>query len=233
MAKYKAEACQWIDNVEESLCDLFSPEEINKITTGSQITRSYKLVASEYAKDDAMAYKNFLTSQNIMLNSEDTYAESQEDHLENCWKEPPRSVYSCTTYYTAPTGTSSSVSSLTDPKGQTSDVLNQTLQDIVICTETVENAYQEDKAVLKQLQETMTAPQHNTTVQDNIALLCKQSESITQKTNKLEAWKVQFNAAKEKHFKELEKKMKKQFECQEENTDRKFKDMNTTTGKNK
>eukprot|EP00957_Ditylum_brightwellii_P080086 6090633-Ditylum_brightwellii.AAC.1 len=89
MAKYKAEACQWIDNLEESLCNLFSSGEIDKITTGSQITHSYELVASEYTKDTTMAYKNFLASQNIVLNAEDEYTESQEDHLENCWKEPP------------------------------------------------------------------------------------------------------------------------------------------------
>eukprot|EP00957_Ditylum_brightwellii_P128853 9829544-Ditylum_brightwellii.AAC.1 len=88
MAKYKAKAFQWIDNLEEFLCDLFPPDEIDKITTGSQITCSYKLVASEYAKDAAMAYENFLASQNIVLNAEDEYTESQEDHLENCWKEP-------------------------------------------------------------------------------------------------------------------------------------------------
>eukprot|EP00957_Ditylum_brightwellii_P130762 9976206-Ditylum_brightwellii.AAC.1 len=51
-----------------------------------------KLVASENAKDAAIAYENFLASQNIMLNAEDEYTESQEDHLENCWEELPRSV---------------------------------------------------------------------------------------------------------------------------------------------
>eukprot|EP00957_Ditylum_brightwellii_P072362 5499540-Ditylum_brightwellii.AAC.1 len=70
---------------------------------------------------------------------------------------------------TTPTGTASSVSGLTDPK------------------ETVEKAYQEDRVTLQQLQETMTALQHNTTVQDNLALLCEQTESISQKTDELEA----------------------------------------------
>eukprot|EP00957_Ditylum_brightwellii_P039036 2950209-Ditylum_brightwellii.AAC.1 len=83
-----------------------------------------------------MAYKNFLASQNIMLNAGEEYTESREDHLENCWKEPLRSVYSHTAHSTAPTGTASSVSGLTDPKGQAYDIPNQTLQDIIIHTET-------------------------------------------------------------------------------------------------
>eukprot|EP00957_Ditylum_brightwellii_P182131 13876637-Ditylum_brightwellii.AAC.1 len=99
-----------------------------------------------------MAYENFLASQNIVLNAEDEYTESQDDHLENCWKEPPRLVYSQTAHSTAPTGTASSVSGLTDPKGRASDVTNQMLQDIAIHTEIVEKAYQEDKATLQQLQ---------------------------------------------------------------------------------
>eukprot|EP00957_Ditylum_brightwellii_P120384 9185477-Ditylum_brightwellii.AAC.1 len=77
-----------------------------------------------------MVYKNFLASQNIVLNAEDEYTESQVDHLENCWKEPPRLAYSCTAHSTVPTGTASSVSGLPDPKGQALDVPNQTLQDI-------------------------------------------------------------------------------------------------------
>eukprot|EP00957_Ditylum_brightwellii_P111700 8519615-Ditylum_brightwellii.AAC.1 len=124
---------------------------------------------------------------------------------------------------TAPTGTASSVSKLTDPKGQAFDVPNQMLQDSVIRTETVGNAYQEDKAMLQQLQETTTALQRNTTVQDNLALFCEQAEPISHKTDKLEAWKVQFDTAQEKCFKESEKKIEKCFERQEESIDKKFK----------
>eukprot|EP00957_Ditylum_brightwellii_P118049 9002957-Ditylum_brightwellii.AAC.1 len=61
------------------------------------------------------------------------------------------------------------------------------IRDIVIHTETVEKAYKEDKAMLQQLQETTAALQHDTAVQDNTALLCEQTKSISQKTNKLEA----------------------------------------------
>eukprot|EP00957_Ditylum_brightwellii_P008462 641697-Ditylum_brightwellii.AAC.1 len=89
MAEFKDEVCQWINNSEESLCNLFLFAEMDKITTGSRITRSYKLVASENATDAAIAYKNFLASQNIVLNVDDEHTESQEDYLENCWKEPP------------------------------------------------------------------------------------------------------------------------------------------------
>eukprot|EP00957_Ditylum_brightwellii_P167691 12765637-Ditylum_brightwellii.AAC.1 len=105
MAKYKDEACQWINNLEKSLCNLFSLDEIDKITSGSWITRIYKLVASENAKGAAMAYENILASQNIALNAEDDYTESQEDHLKDCQKEPPMSVYSCTAHSTTPSGT--------------------------------------------------------------------------------------------------------------------------------
>eukprot|EP00957_Ditylum_brightwellii_P154809 11781774-Ditylum_brightwellii.AAC.1 len=108
---------------------------------------------------------------------------------------------------------------------------HQTLKDIVTCTETVEKAYQEDKAMLQQLYETSSALQNDTTVQDNFALLCEQTESISKKTDKLEAWTAQFDAAQEKHFKESEKKIKKRFEYQEESIDGKFKDMNTTMKK--
>eukprot|EP00957_Ditylum_brightwellii_P060456 4590758-Ditylum_brightwellii.AAC.1 len=94
------------------------------------------------------------------------------------------------------------------------------LQDINTHTKTVEKAYQEDKATLQQLHETTTALQNNTTVQDNLILPCEQTESISQETDKLDAWKAQFDAAQEKHFKELVKKMKKRFKHQEENIDR-------------
>eukprot|EP00957_Ditylum_brightwellii_P036185 2741049-Ditylum_brightwellii.AAC.1 len=107
-------------------------------------------------------------------------------------------MYSCTAHSTAPTGTASLVSGLTDPNGQESEIPNQTLQDIVIHTETGGKAYQEGKARLQQLQETTTTLQHDTTVQYNIALLCKQTKSISHKTNNLEAWKVQFDVAQEK-----------------------------------
>eukprot|EP00957_Ditylum_brightwellii_P186040 14164605-Ditylum_brightwellii.AAC.1 len=71
MAEFKDEAYQWIDNLEESLCNLSLFTEIDRITTGSWITRSYKSVASENAKDAAIAYKNFLGNQNLVLNIED------------------------------------------------------------------------------------------------------------------------------------------------------------------
>eukprot|EP00957_Ditylum_brightwellii_P159789 12162288-Ditylum_brightwellii.AAC.1 len=63
--------------------------------------------------------------------------------------------------------------------------------------------------MLQQLHETTIAQQHDTTVQDNIALL-------PQKTR----------------FKDSEKEMKKQFERQEESIYGKFKDMNTVVEKN-
>eukprot|EP00957_Ditylum_brightwellii_P169741 12920247-Ditylum_brightwellii.AAC.1 len=42
MKKLKDKACDWIDKLEESLCNLFSSAEMDEITTGARITRSYK-----------------------------------------------------------------------------------------------------------------------------------------------------------------------------------------------
>eukprot|EP00957_Ditylum_brightwellii_P145553 11082695-Ditylum_brightwellii.AAC.1 len=85
----KDAACAWINKLEESLSNLFLPAEIDKITTGAKITRSYKATSSENAKDATAAYKNYFKSQN---NHIDVYAEhidSKEDNLRNCWREPP------------------------------------------------------------------------------------------------------------------------------------------------
>eukprot|EP00957_Ditylum_brightwellii_P146911 11184930-Ditylum_brightwellii.AAC.1 len=75
--------------------------------------------------------------------------------------------------------------------------MSQALQDIVKRTETVENKYKKDKASLKELVETTSAMQNNTTVHNNLALLQEQTASISKKTDELEAWKQQFNAAQE------------------------------------
>eukprot|EP00957_Ditylum_brightwellii_P142346 10844774-Ditylum_brightwellii.AAC.1 len=55
----KAKTCAWIDELEDSLSNLFLPAEIDKITTGAKITRSYKTTSSENAKDAAAAYENY------------------------------------------------------------------------------------------------------------------------------------------------------------------------------
>eukprot|EP00957_Ditylum_brightwellii_P096775 7370487-Ditylum_brightwellii.AAC.1 len=60
----KDAACTWINKLEESLSNLFLPTEIDKITTGTKITRSYTATSSENAKDAAAAYKNYFKSQN-------------------------------------------------------------------------------------------------------------------------------------------------------------------------
>eukprot|EP00957_Ditylum_brightwellii_P097853 7451874-Ditylum_brightwellii.AAC.1 len=96
MKKLKDEACDWIDKLEESLGNLFSSAEIDDITTGASITRSYKVVPSENAQEAATAFENYLESRQVSVNVYEEHVESSEDHLENCWKEPPRSVYSRT-----------------------------------------------------------------------------------------------------------------------------------------
>eukprot|EP00957_Ditylum_brightwellii_P176203 13417126-Ditylum_brightwellii.AAC.1 len=110
-------------------------------------------------------------------------------------------------------------------------VTYQALQDILKRIETVENEYKKDKVSLKELVETTSAMQNNTTVHNNLALLCEQTASISKKSDELEAWKQQFDAAQER-FKESEKKMKKWFEKQEESIDEKFKDISAMMEKN-
>eukprot|EP00957_Ditylum_brightwellii_P202056 15328391-Ditylum_brightwellii.AAC.2 len=85
----KDAACAWIDELEESLSNLFSPTEIDKITTGAKITRSYKATSSEHAKDATAAYENCFKSQNNPINVDAEHIDSKEDNLRNCWREPP------------------------------------------------------------------------------------------------------------------------------------------------
>eukprot|EP00957_Ditylum_brightwellii_P031043 2352480-Ditylum_brightwellii.AAC.1 len=75
----------------------------------------------------------------------------------------------------------SSVSGLTESAMKDSAISNQMLQDIVKRTETVKQAYQNDKASLQKLQDKTSALQKDTTVQDNLAILCKQIDAITKK----------------------------------------------------
>eukprot|EP00957_Ditylum_brightwellii_P184696 14067428-Ditylum_brightwellii.AAC.1 len=55
----KEEACNWIDALEDSLGTLFMPNELEKVTTGKTITRSYRIRESEYAKEGATAYETY------------------------------------------------------------------------------------------------------------------------------------------------------------------------------
>eukprot|EP00957_Ditylum_brightwellii_P000212 16729-Ditylum_brightwellii.AAC.1 len=64
MAVLKGEGCKWIDDLEESLGNLFLTNEIKKNTTGSGTTRSYKAIVSENAKEAATAYEKYFKSQN-------------------------------------------------------------------------------------------------------------------------------------------------------------------------
>eukprot|EP00957_Ditylum_brightwellii_P198444 15123407-Ditylum_brightwellii.AAC.1 len=178
MAKLKVEACNWIDDLEESLCNLFSTKEREKITTGSRITHSHKAIVPANAQEAATAYEKYFKSQNDPITTEDD------------------------------------------------------LIDIFQHTEAVKQAYQNEKVYLQQLHNTTLALQKDTTVQDNLAMLCKQNDAISKKTDELEAWKKQFDIAQENCFKESEKKMKKQFKKWEERINEKFKDISTTMEKN-
>eukprot|EP00957_Ditylum_brightwellii_P055008 4169793-Ditylum_brightwellii.AAC.1 len=207
MVKLKVEACKWIDDLEESLCNFFSTKEREKITTGSRITCSYKAIVLENAQEAATVHEKYFESQNDPIIIEDDLI----------------SVYSQTA--TTANATVSSISGLT---AQT----NQTLQHIFQRTKAVKKAYQNEKASLQQLQDITLALQKDTTVQENLAMVCKQTNAISKKTDELEAWKKQFDVAQEKHFKDMEKKMKKLFEKQEEHINENFKDISTIMEKN-
>eukprot|EP00957_Ditylum_brightwellii_P086734 6600088-Ditylum_brightwellii.AAC.1 len=68
MKKIKDKACNWIDELEESLGNLFSSAEIEAITTGARIARSYKVVPSDNAQDAATAFENYLESRQVSVN---------------------------------------------------------------------------------------------------------------------------------------------------------------------
>eukprot|EP00957_Ditylum_brightwellii_P140514 10705325-Ditylum_brightwellii.AAC.1 len=61
----KEEACEWIDALEDLLGTLFTPNELDKVTTGENTTRSYRIRESEHAKEGATAYKNYFAQNNV------------------------------------------------------------------------------------------------------------------------------------------------------------------------
>eukprot|EP00957_Ditylum_brightwellii_P079455 6042365-Ditylum_brightwellii.AAC.1 len=67
---------------------------MDKITTGSRITCSYKAIVLENSKEVATAYKQYFKSQNDPIFIEDKFITNKEDQLENGWMEPSKSVYS-------------------------------------------------------------------------------------------------------------------------------------------
>eukprot|EP00957_Ditylum_brightwellii_P067649 5134744-Ditylum_brightwellii.AAC.1 len=85
----KDAACAWIEESEKSLSNLFLPTEVDKITTGAKITRSYKATSSENAKDAAAAYENHFKSQNNPIDVDAEHIDSKEDNLQNYWRESP------------------------------------------------------------------------------------------------------------------------------------------------
>eukprot|EP00957_Ditylum_brightwellii_P134162 10228910-Ditylum_brightwellii.AAC.1 len=70
------------------------PNELDKVTTGENITRSYCIRESEHAKEGATAYKNYFVWNNVDVLEEDDPGNCAEHFVENCWTLPPRSVYS-------------------------------------------------------------------------------------------------------------------------------------------
>eukprot|EP00957_Ditylum_brightwellii_P001524 118827-Ditylum_brightwellii.AAC.2 len=75
------------------------------------------------------------------------HIDSKEDNLQNCWRDPLQSVYSCT----ATTKTAeSSISGMTQNEY---DITPQALQDIMKRTEPVKKEYKKDKASLQELVE--------------------------------------------------------------------------------
>eukprot|EP00957_Ditylum_brightwellii_P125010 9529393-Ditylum_brightwellii.AAC.1 len=89
--------------------------------------------------------KTIFKSQNNPIDVDAEHIDSKEDNLQNFWKDPPCSVYSCT----ATTKTAeSSINSMTQNEY---NITSQVLQDIVKCTETIKNEYKKDNASLREL----------------------------------------------------------------------------------
>eukprot|EP00957_Ditylum_brightwellii_P116115 8857370-Ditylum_brightwellii.AAC.1 len=184
------------------------PNELDKVTTEENITRSYHIREFEHAKEGAMAYKNYFARNNVDVLEENDSSNHLEHFVENCWTSPPRSVYSRHTH------TTHLFSGITDPKSAKLDVPNDTLQEIPTCTDAVEKAYHTERSSLLKLQEETKALMEHNSLENDLAQLCEQSEQISAKTEEFKDWK--------QRFKESEKKMKKRFEKHEEKIDEKF-----------
>eukprot|EP00957_Ditylum_brightwellii_P196932 15003920-Ditylum_brightwellii.AAC.1 len=68
MKHLREAATNWIDDLDHSMKQLFSHEELNKITTGDGVQRSYRIVALENAQHGAKAYENYLAIKNVYIN---------------------------------------------------------------------------------------------------------------------------------------------------------------------
>eukprot|EP00957_Ditylum_brightwellii_P071864 5462066-Ditylum_brightwellii.AAC.1 len=68
MKHLRKEANTWIDDLGNSIEQLFSQEELNEITTGEGVQRSYRIVASENAQHGAKAYETYLATKNVYIN---------------------------------------------------------------------------------------------------------------------------------------------------------------------
>eukprot|EP00957_Ditylum_brightwellii_P126735 9659509-Ditylum_brightwellii.AAC.1 len=64
MKHLRDKATAWIDDLGNSMEQLFSQEELNEITTGEGVQRIYRIVALENAQHGAKAYETYLATKN-------------------------------------------------------------------------------------------------------------------------------------------------------------------------
>eukprot|EP00957_Ditylum_brightwellii_P072514 5511105-Ditylum_brightwellii.AAC.1 len=114
MKHLRKAATTWIDDLGNSMEQLFSEEELNEITTGEGVQRSYIIVALENAQHGAKAYENYLVTKNVYINPDYDQEEIRDkDNVDNCWSTPPRSVYSKFNTLTTITDTTSDITTPT------------------------------------------------------------------------------------------------------------------------
>eukprot|EP00957_Ditylum_brightwellii_P191831 14603651-Ditylum_brightwellii.AAC.1 len=94
------EAENWIDDLPELLFCRFLPSDMDKVTTDTHPTRSYRVLPTKNT-DDAVSVHNTILSGDMLAESPDgddpkVIDVVEEDVLENCWTAPPPSVYSQT-----------------------------------------------------------------------------------------------------------------------------------------
>eukprot|EP00957_Ditylum_brightwellii_P064587 4901659-Ditylum_brightwellii.AAC.1 len=92
------DAEHWIDELPELLICCFSPADMDKITTDTHPTHSYRNLPTEHIEDTVSVY-NIMLSNLIAANASskpDIVDVVAEDFLKNCWTAALCSVYSCT-----------------------------------------------------------------------------------------------------------------------------------------
>eukprot|EP00957_Ditylum_brightwellii_P096023 7316031-Ditylum_brightwellii.AAC.1 len=174
---------------------------------------------------------------------------TDKDHLSNCWKLPPRLVYSkfsssgSETQPLTLSGNTNSISSFGDPVTQPADYaiiqhankqlteLNKAVKDqkaewekeAKVRAKERDDAEREISSALEKLQN--TANQSNSqgsVISNEIQQLFEKTNEMEKSDTKMAKWCTTFDAKQKKRFKEQDKKMTKAFDAQTLNFDNKM-----------